>query len=94
MEQLKTLGKVEMMACLLQYKCSNPIIIIILYKKDGIPAIECVNNLTEDVESAEYRKVIFGDFILDLRLQRNQDIIDQYAEIMNMKQKVEYTTHI
>ena len=32
-EQLKTLGKVEMMACLLQYKGSTPIIIIILYKK-------------------------------------------------------------
>ena len=54
-----------------------------------------MNNLTEEVESlpAQYRRVIVGDFNLDLRLQRNQDIIGQY-EMMNMKQKVEYTTHI
>ena len=59
-------------------------------------AREFMDNLVEEYEAlpSEYRKVIVGDFNLDLRLQDNNDLIDYYYNKLDMVQKVEYTTHI
>ena len=93
--QFETLGKVEMMACSIEYEnCS--LIIAIVYRKDGISANQSMVDLIEEIDALPYdcRKIIVGDFNLDLRLQTNKDIIDLFSQQIHMQQKVTYSTHI
>ena len=93
--QFETLGKVEMMACSIEYEnCS--LIIAIVYRKDGISANQFMVDLIEEIDALpnDCRKIIVGDFNLDVRLQTNKDIIDLFSQQIHMQQKVTYSTHI
>ena len=94
LKKLPTLGKVEMMACLLEIDCL-PIIAIVVYRQASILATTFLSNLKEEMEAlpSGYRRILSGDFNMDQLLQRNQDMVDQFALQMNMVQKVTYSTH-
>ena len=83
------------MACLVEYE-DCPLIIVIVYRKDGLSANQFMTDLVEEIETlpSNCRKIVVGDFNLDLRLQTNKDIIDSCSQHIQMQQKVTYSTHI
>jgi ATP-dependent DNA helicase PIF1 len=93
--QLPTQEKIEMMASLIEYEGSR-IIVIIVYRPETTPAREFMDGLVDEIDAlpSDCRKVIVGDFNLDLRLISNHNLIDRYAQQLNMLQKVDYSTHI
>ena len=94
-EEFETLGNIEMMAILIESKGCK-VIVIIVYRPGNKSASDFMNSLVDEIEAlpSEYRKVIVGDFNLDLRLQDNNDLIEYYCNQLDMVQKVDYTTHI
>ena len=72
------------------------IIIIIVYRPGTYPMQEFLDDLKEEIEAlpSEYRKIVVGDFNFDLRLENKELYINNYCHRLNLKQKVNYTTHI
>ena len=94
-EEYETCGQIEMLASLVESKGCK-VIVIIVYRPSNKSVREFMENLVEEIEAlpSEYRKVVVGDFNLDLRLQDNNDLIEYYCHKLDMVQKVDYTTHI
>ena len=94
-EQLENIGKIEIMSNLVEYE-GNRVIIVIVYRPDKYSEQEFMDDLKEEIEAlpSQYRKIIVGDFNFDLRLENKELYINDYCHRLNLKQKVNYTTHI